>query len=128
MCNDGYGGMPRSLLLLLLLLAAAGGPGPEAAVRRFLDVASTAHRDRLFDELGPATQYRLKQDAERAALMAGQRTLPPSQLLSVDVPPGAYQVHTIRQSGSEAEVEVTIAAYRQRFRCVRVNGRWKIEL
>ena len=115
-------------LLAVLLVLSGCTRGPEAAVRRFLDIADTHRRQRLWEELGPVTQYRLKQDAERAALMAGQRTVSPSQLLSVEVPKGAYRLQTLRQSLDEAEVEVQIAEYRQRFRCVRVAGSWKIEL
>lgn len=115
------------LLLLVVLLVACGG-GPESAVRRFLDIAATHHRQKLFDELSPTAQYRLKQDAERAALMTGQRSIAPAQLLSVEVPPGAYRLHTLSQSATEAEVEAHIGDARQRFRVVKVAGRWKIEL
>lgn len=97
-------------------------------MRRFLDIAATHHRQRLFDELAPGTQYRLKQDAERAAMMTGQRSIAPAQLLSVEVPPGAYRLHTLSQSGNNAEVEAQIGDLRQRFRVVKVAGRWKIEL
>jgi len=112
----------------MIVLLAACGRGPEAAVRRFLDIAASHQRDRLFEELGPATQYRMKQDAERAALMAGRRPVAPPQMLAVEVPPGAYRLRTLRHSGDEAEVEAEIVGYKQRFRCVRVAGKWKVEL
>jgi len=127
-----------SLLAAVAFAVAAAGrgcvgaPGPDAAVRAFVDASRAGDRQAVFDLLGPQTQQRLEERARSATDLVGSSVrYTPLDLISIaasDDEPARIELHTVEERGDHAVVEVVSGAGRDRIGLVRVDGRWRVEL
>lgn len=107
-------------------------PGPEAAVRSFVQAARAGDRRAVWQLLSPATQQAIESEAQKSTDLVGSSTRYEAlDLISIgssdDVPPPT-DIRMVSQRGDRAVVEVAGAAGRAQLELVRVGGRWRIDM
>jgi hypothetical protein len=127
-----------SALAAMAIAAAVAGrscrvtePGPEAAVRDFVQAAKTGDRDTVFALLSPATHARLEVEAKRATDYVGAAVrYSAKDLVSI----GNFEtaaptdITVVEEHGDRAVVYIASVAGGARIDLVRVDGLWRIDL
>lgn len=131
-------GVASSLAAFALAVAVVGrgcgtaAPGPEAAVRNFVEAARAGDRHAVWQLLSPTTQQRLEREAIRTTDLVGSSTRYRAiDLISIGSSEDVASPSEIRvtsKSADRAQVEVLGAGGRAQIELVRVGERWRIEL
>jgi hypothetical protein len=107
-------------------------PGPDAAVRAFIQAARTGDRKAVWRLLSPATQHALDERAKRATdLVGSSQRYAALDMISVgssDDVPTPTDIRVMSRIGDTAIVEIEGPTGRAQLDVVRVNGRWRIDL
>jgi hypothetical protein len=123
-----------SAVALLALVAGcrSSASSPANAVRALAEASREGDVERVARLIGPKTRARLQEDARRAAVQAGRRAVPASDLLAVGWTPPRFDLERakeISRSGDTAVVEVEGRhGERDRVTVVRDGPDWKVEL
>jgi Domain of unknown function (DUF4878) len=129
----------RAALLLVLFCACAspspppGAAGPVEAAKDFAAAIQRGDGAAAYALLSTRTQKEADEIAGRAREAAGDAGTGPASgrqmLLASARPQGKVEVHRISQESDTAVVEVADASGRsQRYRAVRENGVWRLDL
>jgi hypothetical protein len=110
-----------------------GAAGPVEAAQDFAAALQRGDATAAYALLSSRTQQQADEIAARARDAAGDAGTAPSSgrqmLLASALPQGKVEVHRISQEADSAVVEVADAAGRpQRYRAVRENGVWRLDL
>jgi hypothetical protein len=106
-------------------------PGPDTAVRAFIQAAKTNDREIVYAMLSPATHARLEIEAKRATDYVGAAVrYSPKDLISI----GNFETATptditvVEEHADRAVVYIASVAGGARIDLVRVDGMWRIDL
>jgi hypothetical protein len=131
-------GAASALAAFALAVAVVGrgcgsaAPGPESAVRNFVQAARAGDRNAVWQLLSPATQQVLEREAMQATDLVGSstryRALDLISIGSSDDVAAPSRFAVTSKTADRATVEVAGAAGLSAVELVRVNGRWRIDL
>jgi hypothetical protein len=106
-------------------------PGPEIAVRAFIQAAKTNDRDTVFALLSPSTHARLEIEAKRATDYVGAAVrYSAKDLVSIGNFESAAptDITVVEERADHAVVYIASTAGGARIDLVRVDGMWRIDL